>query len=161
MLLFGLSILVISIDQWLKAWSHSNLKILSRHKILNQNIIVLSQVLNRGMAGDRFSNIPPGYIDPYTRYFPTLIWMLLFLLVIYRSRNSSIKEKIGYSFLIGGGASNLVNHWQAEYVIDPLQLYIGNGVYIPFNLADVGIVFGFVLIFWSVFQQWNSNESKA
>jgi lipoprotein signal peptidase len=134
-------------DQIFKRWCDANVApLLSRRPILGQSFLALTRVLNRGVAGDRFSTIPNGFIEPYTRYIPTAIWALLLGFVAHRFARMSRLETAGASLLIAGGASNLWDQWHGQFVTDTLQVYVGGGQYIPFNLADLGIAAGAALI---------------
>ena len=150
--LLATSVLMIAADQGLKAWVNLHLNVLDRMAILGQNILIISRILNRGIAGDNFSWIPNGSIEPYTRYFPTLVLALVGVIAFIRfcEKNVTRSELTGLTLLLAGGASNLFNHWTAAFVTDPLQIYIGSGQYIPFNVADVGIVIGVLLILRSI-----------
>ena len=134
--------LLILADQLLKRWCDLNVGILSRKPILGQHFLVLSRVLNRGLAGDRFSNIPQGFIEVYTRYIPTAMWCALAAFAFSRIDAAGKLERVGLSLLLAAGASNLWDHWNSQFVTDSLQIYVGGGQYIPFNLADLGILLG-------------------
>jgi len=85
------------------------LPILARQKLFGQSFVVLSRVLNRGIAFDRFSEILPRYIEPDTRYIPTMLLFFLFLLVFLRIKEASGIEKIEHTVFILGGIFNLIN----------------------------------------------------
>ena len=81
-----------------------------------------------------------------------MILLLVALIAFFRFRQKSAAqtELLGLSLLLAGGASNLFNHWTSDVVTDPLQLFIGAGEYMPFNIADVGITVGILLILISL-----------
>lgn len=83
---------------------------------------------------------------------PVLISYLLYLGVfffimkfLYQNWfNSPVLTKLGFSFILCGGISNLFERLKYGYVVD--YFYIGSGV---LNIADSYIIFGAVLVFIS------------
>ena len=59
---------------------------------------------------------------------------------------------IAFSLVYGGLLGNLFDRIVNGYVIDYLKFYIGGYEYPVFNLADVALVIGFILIIYAIFK---------
>ncbi len=59
----------------------------------------------------------------------------------------------GYALIIGGALGNALNRWLDGYVIDFFDFHIGDWHYPVFNIADIAICIGAVLILWDSFLQ--------
>ncbi len=55
-------------------------------------------------------------------------------------------EEIGYGILLGGILGNLIDRVILGYVIDFISIYIGSYAFPIFNVADIGIVIGTLII---------------
>ena len=55
-------------------------------------------------------------------------------------------EEIGYGILLGGIVGNLMDRVILGYVIDFISIYIGSYAFPIFNVADIGIVVGTLII---------------
>lgn len=65
---------------------------------------------------------------------------------------------IAFSLVYGGLLGNLFDRIVNGYVIDYLKFYIGGYEYPVFNLADVALVIGFILIIYAIFKEKISME---
>jgi|LauGreDrversion4_2_1035121.scaffolds.fasta_scaffold09911_3 signal peptidase II len=93
----------------------------------------------------------------------SLRWVLLialasFMLVgltlfVYLKHDLSAVETLGYGLILAGGTSNVFNRIVSGYVIDFLNVGIGGVRTGIFNVADVSILIGFVIVTW---QRWGS-----
>ena len=75
--------------------------------------------------------------------FAVFIIIVLFLQIIKAKQNKSKLEFLGYLLIILGGLSNLFDRVVYGYVVDMLHLFS----FSVFNLADVMIMVGCILIF--------------
>ena len=79
----------------------------------------------------------------------------------------SKKEEISKAILvslhliIAGGISNLIDRIIHGYVIDFIDFYIFNYNYPVFNLADVALVIGFILIIYAIFKGEDKHGSNS
>ncbi len=133
-------------DQLLKSWCSTHIQLLKRVPIFGQTTLALSHVLNRGLMWDEFSGVPSGYIETYTRYYPTAVFAALLTVGAWRWREAGRLERAAIGLFACGGASNLIDHWRSEFVIDTFQVYMTAQEHMPFNIADLGIVFGSIVL---------------
>ncbi|MBM4253160.1 MAG: signal peptidase II [Deltaproteobacteria bacterium] len=95
---------------------------------------------------------------PDTLRWALLIMLASFLLVgltlfVYLKHDLSAVETLGYGLILAGGTSNVFNRIVSGYVIDFLNVGIGGVRTGIFNVADVSILIGFVIVTW---QRWGS-----
>lgn len=67
-------------------------------------------------------------------------------------------EQLGYSLLLGGALGNGLDRGVRGYVVDFLDFYAGRWHWPAFNIADIGIVCGVVLM---LFASWRSPRPAA
>lgn len=67
-------------------------------------------------------------------------------------------EQLGYSLLLGGALGNGLDRAVRGYVVDFLDFYAGRWHWPAFNIADIGIVCGVVLM---LFASWGSPRPAA
>jgi len=136
------SLLLVGADHWLKEWCSTHFILFGDTSLVGR-WLTLTRILNGGVIGGNLAYLPPGYIEPFIRYWPSLILSLFIVLAFsWRWKPASILERSGLIFLVSGCISNLVDHWRSYYVLDTLKLKYWADSYIPFNLADVWILFG-------------------
>ncbi|MGM3160706.1 signal peptidase II [Dickeya undicola] len=75
-----------------------------------------------------------------------LVIIVALLAMMHRSSASHKLNNIAYSLIIGGAIGNLADRLVHGYVIDFLDVYVGDWHYPTFNLADSAIVVGALLI---------------
>ena len=137
----SLSIFIILIDQFTKYLMFYNYK-----KFINKDFLLfrLDFVKNYGAA----FNILSG-----NRIFLSCISIIIsiFLIdLILRKNSSKILEITSYSFILGGTFGNGIDRIMRGFVIDFIDL---NFIKFPvFNIADISINIGFILILYSIFK---------
>jgi lipoprotein signal peptidase len=138
----ALALALVLLDRLTKDWCDVHLNNYDRIPVIGSDWLTLTKVLNRGIVGDRFSSLPPGTIEYYTRYLPTAALASLAMFAASRLRRARPPELGSYLLLGLSGASNLWDHWHSIFVTDTFQLWIGPQRYMPFNIADVGVSLG-------------------
>ena len=114
--------------------------ILNQSKVIIKNFFNLTYVKNTGAAFSIFSNSTLLVI------IVSLIIIMMIILYVYKNKGTKKLEKISYALILGGAIGNLIDriiHW---YVIDFLDFYIFGYNYPIFNLADVFIVVGVIIL---------------
>ena len=133
-----ISLIVIIIDRILKVLVTNNFVLNVRNKIID-GFFYITNCHNEGAAFSLFSG------NVLFLIFITLI--VLFL--IYRTINKENVNKIGilaYGLLLGGILGNLYDRIFYGYVIDYLDFVIFKFNFAIFNLADMAIVIGAILL---------------
>ena len=81
--------------------------------------------------------------------------MVIFV-IAYILINDKDTQYIAYSFVIGGALGNLYDRIVYGYVIDFIEIHYNNFYWPIFNIADVAISIGIILLLYSMF----SNNKK-
>ena len=113
---------------------------------LNEEVMVIRELLsftyvrNTGAAWSIFSG---------TKYVVLVISLLIIIGIIvhiYRNISDNKLEKIAYGLILGGAFGNLFDRIIHGYVVDFVSIRIFGYNYPIFNLADVFIVIGVILL---------------
>lgn len=67
----------------------------------------------------------------------------------YKSRKNS--EIFAYSLILGGGISNLMDRFWHGAVLDFIEIKLMDTVFPIFNLADISITVGVIVLLWKEF----------
>ena len=149
-------------DQSLKSWCRNRVGLLEQRPILGQDYLNISRLHNHGLMMDQYSGYPKGYIESYTLYLPLIVLACLIFVMSTRFKQAGLVERAFYGLMIAGGISNLGDHWQYGFVIDTLQLSIWNEQWLPFNLADIGLVVGAgALVFFMSREMWRESHKRV
>ena len=137
----SLSLFIILIDQFTKYLMFFNYNI-----YVNKDLILfkLDFVKNYGAAFNIFSG---------NRIFLSIISIIFSILLLYlilRKNTSKSIDMYSYSFILAGTVGNGLDRIIKGFVIDFINLnYIDFPV---FNIADISINIGFILILYSIFK---------
>lgn len=118
----------------------SRIFILNESKTIIDNFLNITYVRNTGAAW--------SILDDNT-WIVTVISLLIIIGIIYyvyRNRVSKKILKIGYGLILGGAIGNFIDRIVYGYVIDFIDIDIFGWNYPIFNLADVFIVVGVILV---------------
>jgi len=134
------AIALVAADQLTKFWVRSSISLGETFPVVG-NLLEFTYVQNTGAA---FSILQ----EKKTLLIIFTIVLMLGLVAYYAfNRNKILKtEVLGLSLIIGGGIGNLICRIYWGFVTDFIDIH-----FIPvFNLADIGITVGCVLLFISV-----------
>ncbi len=71
---------------------------------------------------------------------------LILMVMMYRESATKRLNNIAYALIIGGAIGNLIDRLMHGFVVDYLDVYVGDWHWPTFNLADMGICIGAALI---------------
>tara|TARA_B100000242_G_scaffold72563_1_gene46317 strand:- start:950 stop:1408 length:459 start_codon:yes stop_codon:yes gene_type:complete len=136
-----LSIFIIILDQFTK-----NIIFNYYDKYLNKDFYLfkIDFVKNYGAAFNIFS----GNIIFLS--FTSVIFSIILIYLILRKNNTKFINYLSYSFILAGAVGNGIDRLVNGYVIDFINLNIIN--FPVFNIADISINIGFILILYSFFK---------
>jgi signal peptidase II len=104
----------------------------------------LNLIWNKGIAFGLFSFDEKNYYN-YMSILIVIITIIVFFLMI-RSKG---KEKIGFSMIVGGSLGNLFDRLVYSSVPDFIDIHINNYHWFIFNVADIFITIGVMLLIYS------------
>jgi signal peptidase II len=136
-----ISSFIVLIDQFTKYLMLNNYQ-----DFLNKDFILfrIDLVKNYGAAFNIFSG---------NRIFLSLVsisFSIILLFLLLRKNKSNVIELYSFSFILGGTIGNGLDRVLKGYVIDFINLDIIN--FPVFNIADLSINIGFILILYFIFK---------
>ncbi len=146
-LVLSLVLLNISCDQISKNVVRRAIEPYQRIEIFKDNF-VLTKVENRGAAYSLGSDLGPALKIILLQILPILVLLILLRQILIKT-NYSRETIIGFAFIIGGGIGNLFDRIVYGSVTDFLILDLGIIKTEIFNMADVSIMFGSLLVLTS------------
>ncbi len=146
-------IIVVFTDQASKLYVNSLIDEGGTIKICS--FIELVEVWNSGISFGLFSTLP--YRDLLFSIFAILIINIL-LYLLYKV--DDILTCLGLTFMVGGAAGNVVDriYWKAVY--DFINFHVGDWYWPAFNLADLYIVCGMLILIykWCIYDTFLSEK---
>ena len=150
--LYFLSVFVTFIDMLFKIIVKNNL-LLGKRNVIIEDIFYLTYVKNTGAAWSIFKNS--------TMFIIIVTIFIIIGLVYYIMKNSLDKyETIGYGIILGGAFGNLLDRVLYGYVVDYIDIMIFGYDYPIFNIADIAIVVGVIILFIGMFRG-EKNEANS
>ena len=147
-LLWGLAGLTVLADQATKLLVDWALPLYSSRTVI-PHFIDLVHVHNAGVAFGLLNAID----DPRRAVLTTALAAVALVGIAYYARHVQPEERLarlGLSFILGGAVGNLIDRLRQGYVIDFVDVYWGDWHFWAFNVADVAISVGAVLVFIEV-----------
>ncbi len=134
----------ISCDQLTKEKARSEIAKNETIKVVNDNFI-LTKVENTGAALSLGANLNPKLKVVFLQVLPVIVLFLMFIYIV-REKNISKLNLIALSFIIGGGIGNIYDRILYNSVTDFMYLEFGGLHTGIFNMADVSVLVGTLLI---------------
>ncbi|MGL3828245.1 signal peptidase II [Candidatus Pelagibacter communis] len=88
----------------------------------------------------------------------SLIITLITLILIYLMIKAKNIEKFGFCLIIGGSFGNIFDRFYYSSVIDFIDFHVGNFHWFIFNVADIFITIGVLVLI--MFEFFKKNEEK-
>ena len=132
--------------------------ILNLPQILNSSVISFNSYLsftlakNSGIAFGLLSSQNTIFYNSITAIIISIIVILFYFLIKVEGL-----EKISYSFIIGGSLGNLFDRLTLKYVIDFIDISINDFHWFIFNIADIFITIGIIMLISREFLPKNKN----
>ena len=131
-------------DQASKAWAVHNLTLYEPRELV-QGLFGLVHVRNTGVAFSLLSNLDHRWVHPLL-ILATMLAMGAVLAYIAYLPPCRGAAPVGLGLILGGAIGNLIDRARLGYVVDFLDLYWRGHHWPTFNVADVGISVGIVLL---------------
>lgn len=148
-----ITLLVLILDIVSKIVVVNYLKLGESINVINK-FLYLTYVRNTGAAWSILAN------NTYLISFISLVIIAGIIWYIVNNRSDVKIEKTAYALVLGGAIGNFVNRIIYGYVIDFIDIKIFNYNYPIFNLADIFIVAGVILLVIYNWRNENGNKSK-
>ena len=139
-----LTLSVLLLDQATKAIVTSRMVLYSTAPVI-PGLFHITLVQNRGALFGWFQNLA----DPYRRALFIVVPVLAIILMLvfqYRTTIDDVVTQSGLALILGGALGNLVDRLRLGYVVDFLDVFVGNYHWPAFNVADSCICIGVALL---------------
>lgn len=135
---FVIALVILGLDQVSKFLITTNFVLGESLRLLPY--LYFTYVLNPGAAF--------GFLKGFQWIFILLGFLVVFLVWYYRKyiNQQNLVTKLGITFAIAGTIGNLIDRVRVGAVIDFIDLT----VFPIFNIADMAIISGVILLFWEV-----------
>lgn len=144
----ALAAAAVALDQWIKSLVEARLVMHEQIDVLP--FFALYRTYNTGVAFSMFSSA--GDL-PLTILAVAVIAFVLYL--AWRSHPGQTFARIGFALIIGGAIGNLIDRTTLGYVIDYFLFHTPVWSFAVFNMADVFISVGAVLVVVEEFLDWH------
>ena len=124
-----------------------------------KDYIVLITVENTGAAFGVGANLPSGLKVFYLQLIPIAILLFLFRLILI-DKELSMLIVVGIAFAIGGAFGNILDRIFYGSVTDFIQLNIGTYKSGIFNIADIIVVLGMLLVIIDLSLNFNNKKTS-
>lgn len=155
----SIAIVSIGLDQWTKVWAKATFENAPQRSFLNDTFRLL-YVENEGAFLSLGSDFPAALQFWLLKVFPVV---LLVGLVFYTLFSKALNrwQYISFSFILGGGLSNIYDRLLYNGVIDFMNMGIGDLRTGIFNVADVSIMIGLFMMLPELFKGKKKEEPAA
>jgi signal peptidase II len=137
------AVLLGAADQASKVWAVRTLPLFELREIV-PGFFGLVHVRNTGVAFSLLSNLDPGWVHPFLILATVLAMGAVLAYIAYLPCKGA--APIGLGLILGGAIGNLIDRARFGYVVDFIDLYWRNHHWPTFNVADIGITVGVVLL---------------
>jgi len=115
---------------------------------------------NPGAAWSFMATASPGFrFWFFTVVASIAVVVLLFLSLTQAAQN--LLPLVAYSSILGGAIGNLIDRIQSNFVIDFLDMYVGNSHWPTYNIADVGISAGVAILLFDMLRVWRAERAAS
>lgn len=152
LILFSLSGLILSCDQLTKTYVHSGLMLNVRHSVI-PSLFSITYSRATGLVFGSFVETSSSLREIVFIGIPTFA-LILIVLIFVKLQDSQIVTSLALTLIFAGAIGNLVDRIQRGFVIDFIDVHWKNSFSLPpLNLADLSIIAGVVLVFYSAIKQ--------
>lgn len=137
------AILLGAADQASKVWAVRNLPLFEFREVVH-GFFGLVHVRNTGVAFSLLSNLDPRWVHPLLIIATVLAMGAVLAYIAFLPCRGA--APVGLGLILGGAIGNLIDRARLGYVVDFLDLYWRNHHWPTFNVADIGITVGVVLL---------------
>lgn len=134
----GIAVVVVTLDQLTKAWLVANVGLGEVREVFGESV----RLVHHQNSGALF-----GLFRDQAIVFGLVSIIVIGLIVGYHARSGRSRYlSIALGFLLGGAIGNLIDRLRLGYVVDFVDIGIGNLRFYTFNVADSAISIAIVLL---------------
>ena len=142
-IIFSLVFIIFFLDLITKNYAINNL--ILNHSITINNYLNFTLAFNYGAAFSFLSDA--GGWQRFFFIIFSLFVIFVIIIILIKDKNA---EYIAFSFILAGALGNLYDRIFFGYVIDFIELHYNNFYWPIFNIADIAISTGVILLLYSL-----------
>jgi signal peptidase II len=147
-IIFAIIIFIFFLDLVTKNFAVNNL--LLNHSIIINTFLNFTLAFNYGAAFSFLSDA-----GGWQRWFFIIFSLIVISFISYILIKDKDSEYIAYSLVLGGALGNLYDRFLLGYVVDFIEFHYNNFYWPIFNIADIAISIGIILLLYSMFSKDN------
>lgn len=159
LILFSLSGLVVALDQLTKNLAYLNL-VPGEEIPLVGNLLRLELSRNSGFAFGLILRAPDSVRDVFFVGIPVFA-LVLIVMIFIKLQDDEMLTSVALTTLLAGALGNLIDRVQYGHVLDILSLRLGSFEFPPFNLADISIIIGVILMVINTFRRMRMRSTST
>jgi len=148
LIIFSIIFFTFFLDLITKNYAVNNL--LLNHSVIINAFLNFTLAFNYGAAFSFLSDA-----GGWQRWFFVIFSIAVISFIAYILIKDKDSEYIAYSFIFGGALGNLYDRFLLGYVIDFIEFHYNNFYWPIFNIADIAISIGIILLLYSMFSKDN------
>ena len=148
LIIFAIIFFTFFLDLITKNYAVNNL--LLNHSVIINAFLNFTLAFNYGAAFSFLSDA-----GGWQRWFFIIFSIVVISFIAYILIKDKDSEYIAYSFIFGGALGNLYDRFLLGYVIDFIEFHYNNFYWPIFNIADIAISIGIILLLYSMFSRDN------
>ena len=148
LIIFSIIFFTFFLDLITKNYAVNNL--LLNHSVIINAFLNFTLAFNYGAAFSFLSDA-----GGWQRWFFIIFSIVVISFIAYILIKDKDSEYIAYSFIFGGALGNLYDRFLLGYVIDFIEFHYNNFYWPIFNIADIAISIGIILLLYSMFSKDN------
>jgi len=140
------------VDQWSKHWAQHDLQHRPGRRVtVVDGYLAMSYVRNPGAAWGFLARTHEDFRRPF--FIGISLVAMFFILYLFRRLEPGQRMMmIALSLVMGGAVGNFIDRLRYNYVVDFIDFHIRRSFKWPtFNVADIAITVGVVLLFFEMF----------
>jgi signal peptidase II len=158
--LIVITCLVVAIDQLIKMYITMNFRLHESFPII-KDIFHITYVRNTGAAFGIFRDAPMLFRTIFFLSLPPIAMIVIFFLLKASPEKDTI-QNLALSMVFAGALGNYIDRVRFQYVIDFLDFHYKQvWSYPAFNVADMSIVCGVILLFFFMIQDEMKKKKSA
>ena len=139
--IFYITALIFTLDRLSKYFILELSNSVEKFNIPITSFLNFNLVWNSGIAFGLFS-----FNENFYYNLITLIIIVITLVILFLAIKSNGAEKIGFSMIFGGSLGNIFDRLYYKAVVDFIDLHINNIHWFIFNIADIFICLGVIML---------------
>ena len=152
LILFSLSGLILCLDQLTKGFVQKWL-VMGESRDLIPGFLSLTARRNNGFAFGLLQKAPPSLQEAFFIGVPVFA-LILIILIFIKLQDNQVPTSVALTTILAGAIGNLIDRLQYGYVVDFLLVHWGQALRLPaFNVADISIIVGVLLMFFNTLRQ--------